>query len=478
MSDLGGKAATALRWAGGATATGQLITWAMTILVIRILTPEDYGLMAMATVVIAFLMLVNELGLGAVIVQRESLDLDTVRTIFGITLIVNTLFFALLWLAAPLISGFFHEDRLTTIVRVLALQFVIAAFEIVPVAQLERNLDFKRKSLANLAANVAGGAASLVLAYRGLGVWALVSGNLVLVTTRMVLLNIAAPFLHLPAFNVRAAANALAFGGLVTLERAMWFLYSQADVFVVGRLLGTRILGVYSVAMQLASLVMHKTGGVLYEVAFPTFARTQEDRRRLSAYVLKAKRLVGFFGFPIFFGIASVAPEMVQVLLGSSWSAAAPALCLLSLVMPLRMASNVLPPALQGSGRPDVSVLNLLLALVVMPLAFLAGARWGLLGVCWSWVLAFPPVYLMMLLRSRHVLGVGVGEVLRTMALPALASAVMFGAVSLLRHLLGESLEPAIRLPLLIAAGAACYGALVWFAGRALLLEALALLKR
>ncbi len=478
MTDLGGKAATALRWAGGATAVGQLITWAMTILVIRILTPDDYGLMAMATVVIGFLMLVNELGLGAVIVQRESLELGTVRTIFGITLIVNTLFFALLWLAAPVISEFFHEERLTALVRVLSVQFVIAAFEIVPVAQLERNLDFKRKSLAYLTANVAGGVASLWLALHGYGVWALVSGNLVLVTTRMLALNFAAPFLHLPAFNVRAAASALAFGGLVTLERAMWFLYSQADIFVVGRLLGTRVLGVYAVAMQLASLVMHKTGGVLYEVAFPTFSRTQEDRPKLAAYVLKATRMVTFLAFPIFFGIASVAPEIVRVLLGGGWTDAAPALCLLSLVMPLRMASNVLPPALQGSGRPDVSVMNLLLALVVMPMAFLIGAQWGLLGVCWAWVLAFPPVYLVMLLRAKPVLGVGVGEVLRTMALPALASAAMFGAVALLRSLLGDSLAPAIRLPALVAAGAACYGAIIWFAGRGLLEEALALLKR
>jgi O-antigen/teichoic acid export membrane protein len=476
--DLGARAARALRWAAGATAVAQLVTWAMTILVIRLLSPSDYGLMAMATVFVSFLMIINELGLGAALVQQRDLNLEATRRIFGATLLVNTAFMLLLMLAAPLFAVFFGEERLTAIIRVLAVQFVISAFEVVPVARLERELNFKRKSLCNLVAAIGGGATTLVLAWEGFGVWSLVYGNLTLVTLRAVGYNVAAPFPHLPLFGFAGIRGALRFGGFVMLERAMWSLYSQADVFIVGKLLGAHVLGIYAVAMHLASLIMHKTGGVLYEVAFPTFSRAQEQGALFRDYLLRSMAILAVLSFPVFVGIASVAPELVAALLGASWEAAVPALALLSLVMPIRMASNLLPPALQGVGRPDVSVQNLLIALIVMPIAFAIGTRWGLEGVCLAWLFAFPLVWLAMLVRSRMALGVEVAEMLRPLLVPAACATAMFAAVSASRPLL-EGVEPAVvRLASLCALGAAVFLGSMTLVGRERLLDVLALARR
>jgi teichuronic acid exporter len=478
MTDLGTRAAHALRWAAGATAIGQIVTWAMTILVIRLLSPSDYGLMAMAMVFVSFLMIINELGLGAALVQQRALDLDATRRVFGTTLLVNATFMALLALAAPLFALFFEEPRLTDIVRVLSLQFLISAFEVVPVAQLERSLDFKRKSLCNLLAAICGGATTLALAWRGFGVWSLVWGNLVLVVLRAVAYNVAAPFPHLPRFGIAGIQGALRFGGFVMLERAMWSLYSQADVFIVGKLLGAHALGIYAVAMHLASLVMHKTGGVLYEVAFPTFSRAQEQGTVFREYLLRSMAILAVLSFPVFVGVASVAPELVAVLLGPDWHAAAPALALLSLVMPIRMASNLLPPALQGVGRPDVSVQNLLIALIVMPIAFAVGTRGGIIGVCIAWLVTFPLVWITMLARSRAALGVSVAEMLRPLLVPGACALAMFVAVSATRAA-STVLEPQIlQLAFLSAVGAAVFLGAMWMVARPRLLDVVALARR
>jgi O-antigen/teichoic acid export membrane protein len=476
--DLARRAARALRWAAGLTLIGQIATWAMTIVVIRLLAPSDYGLMALATMFISFLMIVNELGLGAALVQRRDVDDLLRQRVFGATLLANLCFALVLLLLAPLIASFFEEPRLTSIIRVLALQFMMCAFEVVPVASLERNLDLKGKSLCNLVAALAGGVVTLGLAWSGWGVWSLVYGNLSQVLVRVVGYNLAAPFLRWPRFDFWRIVDSVRFGGFVMLERAMWSLYSQADVLIVGKLLGAHILGIYAVAMHIASLIMHKTGGVLYEVAFPTFSRAQEQGGAFEQFLLKALRLLAVLCFPVFFGMASVAPELVSVLLGSQWSAAVPALVLLSAVMPIRMASNLLPPALQAVGRPDVSVLNLVVAIVAMPLAFVIGTFWGLVGVCAAWLVAFPLVWLTMLYLSASLIRIGPVRVIRVFMVPAACAGIMWVAVALVRGILEDVESTVLRLALLCGAGAVVYAVAMLLVARDRLHEVVAVARR
>jgi O-antigen/teichoic acid export membrane protein len=450
----------------------------MTIIVIRILTPEDYGLMAMAMVCVSFLMLVNELGMGAVLVQRSTMEDSTRANIFALTLLINATFFTAMFFASPLIADFFREPRLVVVLRTLCFLFLIYAFEIVPVAQLERELDFKRKSIVYLVANVSGGVVTLTAALSGFGVWSLVSGTVCIALIRTAGVNLVAPVLLLPRMRMHGLRDLIRFGGLVTAERAMWFFYTQVDIFIVGKVLGKTSLGYYTVAMNLASLIMHKTGGVLYEVSFPTFARTQDQAGRARAYFLKGTRVISFIAFPIFFGISSVAPEIVDVLLGAKWQPASTLLAVLALVMPLRMISNLFPPALQGLGRPDISVGNLGVAMILMPFAFLIGTRWGILGVSAAWVVAFPIIFAIMFYRSREVLNIEIGEFVQAMRIPCLASGVMYIVVVSVRHALPESLPAVADLGALVAIGAGTYSVLVWTYMRETCHEVMALTRR
>src|SRR5438309_7311792 len=132
-----------LFWAGGMRLLGQVLTWAVTIVVIRLLSPNDYGLLAMATVFVSFLILMAEAGLGAALVQAPEVDDFMLRGIFGAVILVDCVLFLLLVAAAPAIAQFFAEDRLVSIIRVLALQFLLGIFAVIPSAQVTRRLDFK-----------------------------------------------------------------------------------------------------------------------------------------------------------------------------------------------------------------------------------------------------------------------------------------------------------------------------------------------
>jgi len=416
---------TGFRWLSGAKLVGQIFAWVITIIVIRLLSPEDYGLMAMAMIFVNFLMLLNELGLGAVLIQSETLDKEEVRQIFGVILLLNTLFFIILYTLAPWFGGFFGEERLIPIIQVLSLQFLIGAFEVIPVSMLERELDYKKKSLAYLVASMSGGLMTLYLALEGHGVWSLVWGSMTSLVLKTIGINLVSPYIQMPKFSFKGMRRTVSFGGLVTIERALWFFYTQADVLIIGKLLGKELLGLYSVAMHLSSLVMHKIGGIVNDVVFPTFSRVQGEPDKIALYFIKAVRVMSFFVFPMFLGMASISSELVGVLLGEKWQSIGIILSILVLIMPLRMISNLLPPALQGVGRADTSVFNLALAMVIMPLAFIGGSQWGLIGVSLSWLIVFPIVFFIMISRSVKYLCVSLKDVFVAMLPPAICSLSM-----------------------------------------------------
>lgn len=472
------KVLSGLFWTGGARLIGQLINWVITIVVIRLLSPADYGLLAMASLFLSFLMMFAEGGLGTALVQARDVDDSRMRSIFGAVILINSALFILLVAAAPAIAAFFEEDRLVPLVRVLAVQILLSIFASVPGAMLSRALDFRRPAIIGLASGICGSLTTLGLALSGYGVWALVLGNLITQACTVVAINIVSPFLKWPDFSMRGARGLVAFGWRLTAGRVLWVLYSQSDSFIAGKLLGKELLGIYSVSMHLASLPGQRVMSVLNQVAFPAFASLQQDRVQLAAAVLKMVRVVGFVAFPVMWGLASVSPEAISILLGEKWQQAALPLQLIALVMPLRMLSTLLPSVTDGIGRPDVAMKNVFIACLIMPLAFLVGCRWGIVGLSMAWVLAYPLVVLQNVQRSAEAIGMNMKSILLAAARPLAAAALVYASVTGLRELLLPGLPELVRLLVLIATGAGVYAAASWLMNRQGIAEIRALMRR
>jgi len=200
--DIKTKVISGLRWSVSARFAGQLFNWAVTIIVIRLLNPADYGLMAMATVFSAFLYLFNTLGLDAILVQKKDLQEIDRRRVFGAVIMTNLIIFFGLMVSAPFIADFFGESRLISIIRIEALSFLIAIFETLPIAKLERDIAFKHRSIVEFCSMLISSTSTLVLAYHGYGVWALVYGSLIYSASNTFGLNIIAPSWCLPSFSI------------------------------------------------------------------------------------------------------------------------------------------------------------------------------------------------------------------------------------------------------------------------------------
>lgn len=451
------QAIAGIKWTAGGRLAAQAITWGITLIVMRLLHPEDYGLLAMATVFLAFMLMLSEAGLAPALVQKQELSNTALQQIFAIIIIINLALCVILNLLAPLIAEFFDDERLISIIRVLSLQFFTVIAITIPQALLYRELKFKQLSLIDFIAAIIGSLATLILAYLNYGVWSLIYGSLLVNVYKMVAFNILTPFYIRPKFSLDGMRSFLTFGGNITLTRVLWYFYNQVDVIIVGKVLGKEILGYYSVAMYLASLPVQRISSVIGQVAFPIFTKVQEDQLKFRNFVLKSIRILSLIAFPVLWGISSIAYELVSLFLGEKWLTAVLPLQLLTLVMPFRVIANFLPSATDALGHPEIALKNVLLSAVLMPIALLIGVQWGITGVALVWVTFFPIILFINYYRSLGVIGLSLKDLLHVL-FPIMASGIgMYLVVWGVDLLLGNNLNKLLELAIMIISGALVY---------------------
>jgi len=472
------KVLSGLFWTGGTRLLSQVLTWVITIFVIRLLTPSDYGLLAMAMVMMGFLGILAEAGLGSAITQAAELDDAILRRIFGVVIVVYGALFALQFAMAPLVASFFDEGRLVLIVRVLALHFLLSSFAVIPGALLNRRLDFRRQSMIGLASAVTASLTSLALAAAGYGVWALIVSNLVATALVAVLVNFACPFLRWPEFSLRGTRGLIVAGSQFTAQRALYFAYSQADIFIGGRFFGKELLGFYSIALHLASLPVQRISSIVNQITFPAFVEARHEPRNVPSHMLMGIRILSFFSFPVLWGMSSIADEIVAVVLGPKWGASVVPLRLLSLVMPMTILGPFLNAAFQGIGHSQIVLKNALTAALILPAAFWIGAHSGLLGLSMAWVVGFPIVLFSNLRRMLPMVGLRIESVLGAAMRPAAAGLGMYGCVALARWLLADRVSALLMMGALIVVGATAYALITLLINKTGVREVIGLFRR
>lgn len=476
-SSLRDQVRSAVIWRSGSQIAAQIVAWCSTLAVIRILDPADYGIFAMTQVVLNVLLFLNGHGFASALIQDREITKRKIRQAFGMILLANG-GLALIQLAlAPLAAEYYRQPIVADLLRVQTLIFLVTPFIALPEALLIRELEFRRPAIVNLIAATVSAGVALGCALSGLGVWTLIWAPLALFSVRAAGLVIAARFFILPTFRFEGAGRIFRFGATLLGGFVFWTILTQADIFIGARYLTPHELGLYAEALFLTTIIAAKFVPPLNEVAFPAYARIQDDVPALSAAFLKAVRLIMLATCPLYFGLAAVAPDAVGVVLGRKWVAMAPMVTVIALGMPMFMLYSLFAPAVTALGLIRITMRSALIGAVVMPIAFLVGVQWGGSGLAWAWVIAFPVVPAAAYLQSRGPLGLTA----RSMAgalVPGLAASAVMGAIVWLAAIPLESLSSWQRLPLLIAFGGICYAALLYVTMRATLIEVVGLVMR
>jgi len=417
-------------WLTATKASGQIIAWVITIIVVRLLSPEDYGLMGMALLFTGVLFLFNEIGLGAAIVQKAELNAEQISDLRWVIFAVNVALFALLLLLAPVVAAYFDEPQLVPIIRILSISFLMNGVGVPSASILQREMAFKEKAAAEVMGNLAAGVSTLTLALLGYGVWGLVVGYLVQRFVTNVFYCVYRPPVFRLSFSSRNVGLFMNFGFHVTASRFLWYVYSSADLAIVGKVLGSIQLGYYSLAIQYSSLPLEKFVTILNEIAFPSFSLVQSDTATLQRHYLKLVNFVALVTFPMFIGLCLVADSAVVVLLGARWLPVVFPLKLLCIVSCFRAIETINAPVTFARGRPQVVLGNTVIGALVLPVSLYVGARYGGIdGVAIAWLITRPILFAVVTSRTLRVVELGFARYLSGLWHPIAGSLVMVAVV-------------------------------------------------
>jgi O-antigen/teichoic acid export membrane protein len=467
---------SAVLWRSGSQIIGQLVMWSSTFLVLRLLTPADYGLFAMTQVVIALAQLMNGFSFAASLVQSERLDEERVGQVFGVLILMNGSIAAAQFLAAPLAADYFHQPMLVALLRVQSLLHLTTPFIIMPQALLSRNIDFRTQGRANLLAALAGAITAPACALAGLGVWTLVLAPLALFTTRALLLGILGRWWVRPRFRLAGAGATLGYGGTVLVSDILWFVQTQSDVFIAGRRFDAHMLGLYSEGLFLTQILVNKFVPALNDVAFPAYARMQADKGAVAWSFSRALSLIMLVALPCYVGLAATAEPLVLAAMGPRWGEVVPLVRLLAFAMPFVTLHILYPPATNALGRPRIGAISSGVGALLLPTAFAVGVHFGPIGMAAAWVVATPLLVLVSSSLALPIIGLSWRRLGGAIWPPLVAALGMGLAVCWLDRLL-PAMTPLTRLAILVPAGVAAYAALVLLVARPLVVQAIAMVR-
>lgn len=469
MDDLKKKTLQGLMYLGIGKGAGKFISFGTTLVLARLLSPQDYGVMALVMVVVGFLEFFNEIGLGSAIKQRPEVTPAQLNGCFTLSLLISSTLFGLVFLASPAIAGYYENAGLTPILRFVAMSFIIGAAATVSDALLARAMHFKLVASIEFLMIVLQSAITLVLAWLGYQVWALAWGFVVAQAFKAISIVYFGNWRPTRLGEVRAALDLIKFGMTVTYSRLTWYLYNNAQTLIIGKTLNAQALGIYSMAESLASLPTAHLTSMVIKVASPLFAKLQHDLQRLNNTLLRLTSGIALISYPVMVGMATTASELVPVVLGEQWLEATLPLQILCLMGLVKSVDPLLTQALTSTGQAYVTARYTSLCAVTIPLSVYVGSvQGGLTGVAIGMAVAYPLSAIYLFAAAKRHIHLSLRQYLRAIRLPLEASAWMaawvLGVAALLRA--GGLHSVGMLLGIKIATGVLSYVAFLIYVRR------------
>lgn len=454
----------------------QLVTQgsrvAVGLVIARLLTPDEYGLAAMAIAFSALALVIADPALGAALIQRATLTEADRSTVFWFTVAAGlACTVAALLLARP-VADFFGNEDVAPLFAVESITFLLVALSATQTALLTREMAFRSLELRDMAGTVTGAVAAIALAFAGAGAWAIIAQSVVSASVATALIWRFSTWRPSLTFSLDSLRSSGSFGGKLFVARLASYLNLNADNLLIGRYLGAGPLGVYALAYNVMITPLARVAAPVHGVLFPALARLQGDPDRLGRAWLRGTRLTAAVTVPGFLGMLAVAPDFVPVVLGTRWNDAVPVLQLLCLAGIVQALQSTLASILQATNRAGTYLRFMLFSSTLNVTAFAVGLEWGLVGVAASFAVAKAlqlPVFPLLGCRSVEL---PVREYARALRGVLEAAVGMLAVVVAARELLiwaGAGAAP--RLVLLIVLGGASYVALVLWRAPALTQE-------
>lgn len=368
-------------WSGISQVSGQGLKFIAIIILARILSPDDFGLLAMVAIVTTIAGNLIDMGFIEAIVQRKEVTENHLSTVFWVILAMGIALCILVSSLSPLLAAFFDNSQVGPLLVVSSLIFIIQSSAAVHSSLLRRRLQFFRASVADIGDAIGYVAGAIPAAYFGLGVWSLVIGNITGcipgVTLRWILSGWRPHFF----FSSRSFKDLWKFGINNVGMRIVYVITDKLDYLILGKFMLPAILGFYSQALKIVHMPGDSLGSIGNRIGLPALALVQNEDQRLQRGLLKGESFLAIIGLPVFVAMAVTAPEIVQVLLGPQWLESILPLRILCVSGCIAILNIGIPAVFLAKGRPDINLKLSLVQLALLIPSLIIGVRYGAVGV-------------------------------------------------------------------------------------------------
>ncbi len=408
-------------------------------MIARMLNPEDYGLMEMALVLIGYVELFSELGLGAAIIQREEISQEELSSIFWLSFMVSNALGVLSFALAYPTAWIFGDSRIISVTQAMSVLFAVGGVMIVPFNLLMRECRFKEVGIIECAAVILSGFSMIFMAKAGWGVWTLAIGTIVARCVIVVLVSSVAKWRPRFYFRFDDVRPLLGFGLNVAGTRSLHYVFRKVDRIIVGRILGVESLGYYTLALTFASAPTDKFISVLTQVSFPIFSRLQGDLSKFGDIYVKLTKYIAILVTPIFLGGFFFSQEIIAVCLGEKWIPVTflfSMLCLSQFIYSLCSLSAVVNNA---QARPQWCLYMTCILAFFMPISIYVAAHYGLDGLAVPWISVYPVIYIVFTALTVQKISLSASRYLKSLFPSLVASSVMIAGIWVVQKILIHS---------------------------------------
>ena len=439
----------------------QGVSFVVSILLARLLVPEDYGSIALVTVFTTILNVFIDSGLGSALIQKKNADELDFSSVFFFNIMMCTLLYLGMFIAAPYIARFYRDDQLTPVIRVLSFTLIISGVKNVQQSYVSRTMQFKRFFFSTLGGTIGAAVVGVAMAYYGFGVWALVTQQIFNATVDTIILWITVKWRPKWMFSWKRLKGLLSYGWKLLASALLDTVYNNLRQLLIGRLYTTADLAQYNRGNQFPNLIVANINASINSVLLPTMARAQDDPEEVKAMTRRSMKISTYTMAPLMMGLAFIGEPVVKLILTEKWLPCVPFMqifCITYMFYPVHTANL---NAIKAMGRSDL-FLKLEIVKKVMGLIVLAlTVRHGVLVMAYSSLLTGVLSQIINSWPNKKLLNYGYLEQLKDI-LPGILLAVVMGCCIYPIQWLGlpDAVTLLIQVPL---------GALIFIGASALL---------
>lgn len=432
----------------------QTVSFILGLIIARLLSPSDYGVIAMLAVFIAISQTFVDSGFSTALVRKIDRSESDNSTVFYFNIVVGLAVYVVMFFAAPFIAEFYQTPLLTPVTRVVSVTLIFSSFCVVQQALLTAKMDFKSQAKISLLSAIISGGVGIALAYYGYGVWALVVQTVVASLLRMVLLWVFSRWRPRAPFSKSSFRELFSFGSKLLASGLLDTIYNNVYTIVIGKLFSAASLGLYSRANQFAQFPSSNITGIIQRVTFPVLSSIQNEDERLRINYRKLIRMSGFIIFPLMIGLAAVANPLIEILLTEKWIGAVIYLQIICFAMMWFPIHAINLNLLQVKGRSDlflrVEIIKKIIGISILCITI----PMGLLAMCYGRVVSS----LLALIINTYYTGklINVGFVIQMCdLLPSLIKSLIMGLLVWVVIMFFDS--AIVKILLALITGAASY---------------------